>query len=136
MITVTRSAEHNHADSSAEDPIAEEGDRKVLKEVFNMISRDGRHCCIPMCQLKVDEGHEWTERPHRVPQVIPRDVQATGRAETVKLSQMTKFSIEILNIYHLFLSVIKVVLNYAGALKLQYGMSLAKACIKHTIDDI
>lgn len=87
-----------------------------------------------MYVLKAEDVHEWTERPLCVIQVIRRDGQAAEQAEAINLSRTTNTSIAIVRIDHSFPSVIKVLLNYAEAFRLQYGLPFAEACINDIVD--
>lgn len=70
IIAVTCSAKCNPTDFAMEHPVSVQDGRKVVKEGFKMILLDGRNCCGSVHQLKVEGGHEWTERLLRVTEVL------------------------------------------------------------------
>lgn len=91
-----------------------------MKEGSKMILLDKRHHRSAVRQLKAKSGHEWTLRVLCFIQVIRRDEQAVGRAETIKSSRMKKTFKVIVSTYRSFLSVTKAVLDYMGAFELQH----------------
>lgn len=80
--------------------------------------------------MKVQPGHERTERPLCVTHVICRNNQAVRKAEVIKFSWMTNTSTAIVQMDRSFLSLMKAVLTFVGKFELQYVVSFAKAHIR------
>lgn len=87
-------------------------------------------------QLKAEDGHEWPEGLLCVTRVIHRDVHNFGRADAGELSRTTNMSTAIVRMDRSILSVMKVVLNFTEASKLQHAVSFVEVRIRDTVDDI
>lgn len=69
-------------------------------------------------------------------QSIPYDDQAVGQAKAIKFLQMMSKSTAIVRNDRSLCSVMKAVLNYAGAFALYYGVSFGENCMKYVVDDM
>lgn len=67
----------------------------------------------------VGDGYERTERLLRDMQVISLNGQTTGQADGIKLLRMTYASTTIVRLGHSLLSVLNMVLHYAGPFELE-----------------
>lgn len=107
-----------------------------MKKAFKKILSDRHHRCSTVRQLEAEGGHEWAESSLRVIQVIRCDGQGTGQAETFELSRMPNTSTEMVSMDGSFLSMIKMVLSFAGSFELLYSASFVEASIKDFVDDM
>lgn len=68
--------------------------------------------------------------------VVRQDGERFDEAEAVKQSRMTSTTSAIVRTDRSILSVMKVVLNYTSALRLQHFVSFSDARIKNIVDDM
>lgn len=97
MMTAMCTVKSNLALTLMEDAIAEQLGRNVVKEGFKLIILDGCDRYGAVRQGKAEDGHEWTDRPLCMSELICRDVQAIGQIEATKLSRMTNTSVAIVH---------------------------------------
>lgn len=101
-----------------------------------MIILNERHCCSSVHQDKSERGKQWIERPLSVTQAICCDGQINGQAKKINVSRMPNLSTGILGTKGSFMSLIKVVLNYAGGFELHDGVSFAEACLMDIVENM
>lgn len=136
MITAIWSLEWNHTDPLMKAVILEKDGGKVTKGGCKMVLLDESHHCRAVSQLSAEIGCEWTKCQLHFVQDIYWDSPDAWQAEKIKNSGMTNTSTAIVHMDCTFLSVMKAVLNYAGAFGLQCGVSFAKVRIKDIVNDM